>query len=158
MEITCSKSSSSLPMGTRSSFWLKQNTWTLLPELPASKMTAYCLDMKLGENLREIESGEDLVGMRKSTKVISRRGTKTNSMAPRHLWNWSEKVSCCLFLFKLFSIWTCCCASKSSAAEGDRNRIWPFPPPGFNDWVSCTDSSSSCSLAFPSNQILNWYF
>lgn len=106
--------------------------------------------MKLGENLREMESEEGLVGMRNSTNEISRRGTKTNSMTPRHLWILSEKDSCCRFLFKVFSIWTCCCASKSSAADGDRYRICPFPPPGFSDCVSCTGSSSSyCWFSLP---------
>lgn len=113
--------------------------------------------MKLGENLREMESEEGLVGMRNSTNEISRRGTKTNSMTPRHLWILSEKDSCCRFLFKVFSIWTCCCASKSSAADGDRYRICPFPPPGFSDCVSCTGSSSSYLLVFPSNWVVIWF-
>lgn len=138
-------------MGTRSRLWSKQKTCTLLPELPASNMTAYLLDPKSGENLRlrepmESEGDRD----RKSRKVISRRGTEMRRRTPRYLRILSERESCWPRLrLSVFSIWSSgmCSgwASRSSRADGDRWRIWPFPGVSRAGtwWVSCTDSSSS---------------
>lgn len=129
-------------MGTRSKWLSKQNTWTLLPELPASKITAYLKSRaELGEILRFSGTTSSRVGIRNKTKVIKSRGTEMTRIKPRFLWNLSENESCCRFRFILLSpswYWV-----TSSAAEGDRYRIWPLVEAGFNDWDSCTGSSSS---------------
>uniref|UniRef100_A0A0A9CVK6 Uncharacterized protein n=1 Tax=Arundo donax TaxID=35708 RepID=A0A0A9CVK6_ARUDO len=76
----------SLPMCSRSRLPSKQKTWTRLPELPASNMTAYFFAPAAppnGPDLLPAADGAGARGMRRSTRETSASGARTTSRTPR---------------------------------------------------------------------------